>query len=734
MPEQFWTFDKCTLYFPLAYTQGQSYARSLEILQENFAIRPGDQDLLLEGIQSVDPGYTITAQDEAERAERREISEIARYNAFAHFHRSSQLQEFPKGQSLRRGLDCMFDVSGAEGAKEHNERVRLLFARQATDLENGGTVYSYPNSTIEQRTEVLKASLDRLFATDFSKLYTMTDRDVAENFTKLYPAYIMLAEIDNLKDMNGKDFDLPQSYWDKMAELKWQHQGIIGSIKVRFEHIMNPNYEIFHYERMHPVEGRGFGDVGPGGAEDLTERVDASPDALAFFGSVNMLRDIGSRSFVDKINHEIEKLNLPKEMLLPPEVNGKGFRSTSPLLKIFLPGNGVELSTEDLDKGFDMVCFTNPVTGLTNFLKFDGANYKTVDMSRLPEPLRSEPDKLMKALEEADPWYIRIFTGSKQFDEMKKAMKAVQELKDQMGLNPTEAQRKELAERLSTLTEKSTAYLYAKDGGVIWDNSSDAERARITTAERLLEYSLEGRALLAGYEQAHAFKAKVHDAAFDKNNEGMEKQIAEEEGFARPRDFTKPGHLYAQEQAEEQKQGRSLGEFWAAQDSPETKAQVNARREVREFYNKGFAENDPLAGLANDIYRQRGTVAANEEARAERIAQMVTLDIILRERQAYEKGGVGQIETLYRSNPQVFVKTLANSVQLKKIAESIDAKDLNNMVNATARDGIQQLTDKVLKEQGMELPKPQQPQIQQAMENQPKVPEPPKGAVPNGMG
>ena len=95
--DRFWTFDKCTLYFPLAYTQGQSYARSLEILQEHFAILPGDQDLLREGIQSVDPGYTITAQDEAERAERREISEIARNNAFAHFHRSSQLQEFPKG-------------------------------------------------------------------------------------------------------------------------------------------------------------------------------------------------------------------------------------------------------------------------------------------------------------------------------------------------------------------------------------------------------------------------------------------------------------------------------------------------------------------------------------------------------------------------------------------------------------------------------------------------------------
>ena len=130
-------------------------------------------------------------------------------------------------------------------------------------------------------------------------------------------------------------------------------------------------------------------------------------------------------------------------------------------------------------------------------------------MTRLPEPLRSGVDKLMKALEEADPWYIRIFTGSKEFNEMKRAAKAVQELKDEMGLRPTEEQRKEMVKRLSTLTEKANAYLLEKKDG-IQDNSSDAERARITAAENLMNYSLEGRALLGGYEQALEFRAEAH--------------------------------------------------------------------------------------------------------------------------------------------------------------------------------------------------------------------------------
>lgn len=695
--------------FPRHYKSKQSYQESLDYLQANFPNAPHDQDLLLEGIQAVVPGYTITAQDVAERESRRAISEIARNNLFAHFHRITALKDYPEGQSIERGLDMVFDYSDGPGAEANNERARLLFAKQEVTSAEGKTTYSYPNSTIEQRTEWIKERLDRLFETDFSKLYTMTDRDVAENFTKMYPMFIMLVEGgDNLGSMNGEVFDLPQSYLDKMAELKWQHQGVMGAIKNRFECIANPSYEIFHYERIKPVEGRDLSSAGDYGTQDLSDRFEADLDVQGFFAVVNKFKEFNQMSIVDRINNEIRKLNLPEEMLLPPEEDGKGARIASPLLKVFLPGNGVELSTEDLQKGYDMVCFNDPATGLTHFLKSDGMNYRDVDMSRLPEPLRSEPDRLMKALDNADPWYIRIFTGSKDFDEMKKAMKAVQELKERMPLQPTAEQRKEMAERLTELAEKSSTYLQNK-GTNIQADASDAERARITAAQEVMQYAMEGRALLGGYERTLAFKAKAHDAVFDVNHKGMEKQAKEEEGFARPRDFTKPGHLYAQEQEQKQKVGSSLGGFWEVQDTPETKAKVHAQREVRDFYTKGFEENDPLRALAENIYRSKGKGISTEEGRAQRIAEMVTLDIILRERQVQKMGQVGQIETLYQSNPQFFVKILANSAQLKELAKSIDAKDLDNMVNATARDGIQQLTDKVLKEQGVELPEPQQP-------------------------
>ena len=83
----YWNFEQIVINFIPKFEMEQSYERTLEIMKENVATRPGDQDLLLESIQAVAPGYTITAQDEAERAERREISEIARNNLFAFFHK-----------------------------------------------------------------------------------------------------------------------------------------------------------------------------------------------------------------------------------------------------------------------------------------------------------------------------------------------------------------------------------------------------------------------------------------------------------------------------------------------------------------------------------------------------------------------------------------------------------------------------------------------------------------------
>ena len=158
----YWNFEDIIVSFPGMFEMNQSYDRSREILEANVATRPGDQDLLIEGIQSVDPGYTITAQDEAERAERREISEIARNNLFAFFHKFGGLR---KGQSLERGIDLVFDFGNDPKAEAHDKRALSLFSRKEEHLpgDNGGqTIYTY-NSTIEERTEFVKARLDQLF-------------------------------------------------------------------------------------------------------------------------------------------------------------------------------------------------------------------------------------------------------------------------------------------------------------------------------------------------------------------------------------------------------------------------------------------------------------------------------------------------------------------------------------------------------------------------------------------
>jgi N4-gp56 family major capsid protein len=97
-------------------------------------------------------------------------------------------------------------------------------------------------------------------------------------------------------------------------------------------------------------------------------------------------------------------------------------------------------------------------------------------MSRLPEPLRSEPDRLMKALDNADPWYIRVFTGSKEFNEMKKAMKAV-ELTDEAVLsgygNPVGETNNQLAKAIASKVD-SDAMAALQGAQLVYDGSAAA--------------------------------------------------------------------------------------------------------------------------------------------------------------------------------------------------------------------------------------------------------------------
>ena len=119
------------------FTGDESPDEQIQILKTKFPTWLGDQQMILDGIRLLRPDYAITAEDEAQRKERREISQIARDNMFQFLTIAISLEEktltkeqllAPKSyRMLERGLGMLFDHSRDPDAAAHNDRIRELF-------------------------------------------------------------------------------------------------------------------------------------------------------------------------------------------------------------------------------------------------------------------------------------------------------------------------------------------------------------------------------------------------------------------------------------------------------------------------------------------------------------------------------------------------------------------------------------------------------------------------------
>ena len=664
-----------------AITKGQTERESFDQLATMFPTKPGNQKVILDAIRLVRPDYTITPEDEAQRKERRQISQTARDNMFHFLHFSASLKEEsptpeqianPKSYThMARGFDMLFDFNIGPEAEAHNQKIKKLFMMDGTD--------AYVDSTIEERTEVMKEFIDRQLQTDFSKLFHLSDRELAENFPKLYPLYVLTMEGgDGFASKNGKDYNLPQEYQEKLTALKERNQGAFSDMKARFEAIANPNYEIFHYERMHSKNSAESHTM----ADQLTEplafeyedRPEELKEDLARFKTYDRLaKDETARSVygammnmevlnglggaVDKVNEHIRKLNIPEDQFQKPYHE---FRSlvVPPLLEVKRADDSA-IPNEELMNG-DLLYFVNPMDQKKHFLKSNGITMEEIDITRLPDPLRTEPDRLMKMLEDANPWRIRTFTSSEEFNEMQKALRDVQVLKETLGPDPSREKKEALNKALDKLQQKAEKYVDYK-GGDATRYTKESERARINVGKALAKFAKEGKTLLDAHNQLHdmTWTMELNEAA-----------IKEEQDF---------------------QLDLKLSDHYQALD-------------------------DPMFKLGNGIYDSISAAGKElPENPLDLMARMVAYDLVMRERIAKKDGEPHTIENMFIKNPKDFVNGLKESEALKKAAEGMDKDKFHQLVNqATSANGIQPLTSQVLAEQA-------QKQARQMANNQPQI-------------
>lgn len=659
----------------VTFPRGQTEAQTMKQLGKLFATKTGNQKLILDGIRLVKPDYAITAEDEAQRSERRQISKTARDNMFRFVHQTIDLKfdrNQPVGENydpnktvtIPRGINLLYNYNLEDGAEEYNQWIQSLFA---LDEHN-----QFINDDINTRTAVMKEFIDRQLGTDFDKLYHMTDREVAENFIQIYSLYVLLMEGgDALKGWNGKAYNLPADYLDKLFKLKATHQGLIGDLKSRFELIANPDYEIFHHERMYiNAGGENYNTVGsqeapmesdymdqPDESEEepverdhvdhpaefeeaqeryeISKRIDTGKNENAFFDILYTAEFGRYGSGVDKVNQHIRNLGIPEEYLRQIDRSAPG-QLTIPLLLDVTDVEGKTVDDFDLTSGV-LLTFTDPTNQHKHFLKASSGIIEEIDITRVPDPLKTEPDRLMKMLEAADPWHIRMFTGSKQFNDMKKAMAEVQRLKEELPAEPSSEQQKALHDALDAL--KASAETYVGYKGDLTRNTKDSERARINAANSILEFVKDGKALLTAYAEGRALA---------KNEENEKTELQEK---------------------------------------------------IRQHYASNDAD-DPVAALGREIHDSlRASMEKLPEKPLSVMAKIVAYDLLMRERLADNGGEAGPVEEMYRENAQAFLNNIEQSEALQQAAKGMTVKRFRQFMNdAASADGIEKLAEEILEE------------------------------------
>ena len=236
---------------------------------------------------------------------------------------------------------------------------------------------------------------------------------------------------------------------------------------------------------------------------EISKRIDAGKNEKAFFDILYAAELNRYGSGVDKVNRHIRNLGIPAEYLKQIDRSAPG-KLTIPLLLDVTDVDDKPVDNFDLTSGV-LLTFTDPTNQHKHFLKASSGIIEEIDITRVPDPLKTEPDRLMKMLEAADPWHIRMFTGSKQFNDMKKAMAEVQRLKEELPAEPSSEQQTALGDALEAL--KTSAETYVSYKGDLTRNTKDSERARINAANSILEFVKDGKALLTAYAEGREMAA-----------------------------------------------------------------------------------------------------------------------------------------------------------------------------------------------------------------------------------
>ena len=256
---------------------------------------------LLDLVRQLAPDYVITEQDRAEQSERRALSDQARDRLFQFMHKRSAILT---GRSLARGLEMLLDYSDDPSAAAHNEKIFHAFATNAKG--------EYLHDVVEERTRLMEDFINKAEKEDtMSQYYGLSDRELAAKFPEFFHIFVLGQESDGILVSNNKPqkhYNLSQECVKKLQNLRENHQMNMSYIVSRFNMIIDPNYEILHYERIEPDAKHIPANVLEDADNPVIAKIKSkNPELYNFAFTIKKFLDMRGLSWESKIYHHLKQ-------------------------------------------------------------------------------------------------------------------------------------------------------------------------------------------------------------------------------------------------------------------------------------------------------------------------------------------------------------------------------------------------------------------------------------------
>ena len=552
-------------------------------------------------------------------------------------------------------------------------------------------------------------------------LRSMTDEQVIENLEQITYLNSLIGETDNLLGIHrSNSYAFTPEQRQELLRLREELQAPLWMTFCRAEMIADPYYVQFPPENLYDLETDNVSNIayirGLHSLEQYMKKRESYVSSLKV--------DLGDRLKREGLS------GVPMEQItwLLPNGMESSKRERPPADKMnngpvvaVLPDKSVKAFAFEMKDGA-----TRWVSGGPELI----TEYVNNSMQTLPE--------LSKQLKQVDHWYVR---SSQEFKDVRTAMEKVEKELQTLGKNPTDYQRKRLAEQMKQLMDVSQTYLNYKNqedenelSGTAWERM-DAVAAIRNFAQNKVEQLglLDKMTELIRYDQREAealgdlkngkssWLGDAHQARMSADPQQDAKAREELEKAKKNLEKYIPKHELNLDTPDQNK-AQYLQKLVAYNNN--TIPRSNAAFDVGKMHRDTVG---PIARMMSLTSSNAPLTGANAQDARTALAQMILVEMVMKERRETKPDldtgliKAGSLESFLghdiagKSGETMMLQNIQNSQAFLELTEKLSGQSFRDFF---MEDKVQDFSDKVMEELF-----PHKEQIKAAQEGKFKAPE-----------